>query len=69
MLNDAEKKLVLNSWRLVVPIKDTAADLFYRRLFELKPSYQQLFKSDDAKEGIAAYVAGGSVEPHGMVTR
>ena len=46
MLNDAEKKLILNSWRLVVPIKDTAADLFYRRLFELKPSYQELFKSD-----------------------
>ena len=50
MLNDAEKKLILNSWRLVVPIKDTAADLFYRRLFELKPSYQQLFKSDLAAQ-------------------
>lgn len=50
MLNDAEKKLVLNSWRLVVPIKETAADLFYRRLFELKPSYQQLFKSDMATQ-------------------
>jgi len=50
VLNDAEKKLVLNSWRLVVPIKDTAADLFYRRLFELKPSYQQLFKNDMATQ-------------------
>jgi hypothetical protein len=36
VLNDAEKKLIQNSWRLVVPIKDTAADLFYRRLFELR---------------------------------
>lgn len=50
MLNDAEKKLIQNSWRLVVPIKDTAADLFYRRLFELKPSYQQLFKNDMAAQ-------------------
>jgi hemoglobin-like flavoprotein len=50
VLNDAEKKLILNSWRLVVPIKDTAADLFYRRLFELKPSYQQLFKNDLAAQ-------------------
>jgi hypothetical protein len=24
VLNDAEKKLILNSWRLVVPIKNTA---------------------------------------------
>lgn len=50
MLNDAEKKLIINSWRLVVPIKDTAADLFYRRLFELKPSYRELFKSDLAAQ-------------------
>lgn len=50
MLNDAEKKLILSSWRLVVPIKDTAADLFYRRLFELRPGYQQLFKSDMATQ-------------------
>jgi hemoglobin-like flavoprotein len=50
VLNDAEKKLILNSWRLVIPIKDTAADLFYRRLFELKPSYQQLFKHDMATQ-------------------
>ena len=50
MLNDAEKKLILNSWRLVVPIKDTAADLFYKRLFELKPAYQQLFKIDMAAQ-------------------
>ena len=50
MLNDAEKKLIVNSWRLVVPIKDTAADLFYRRLFELAPAYQRLFKSDMAAQ-------------------
>jgi hemoglobin-like flavoprotein len=46
MLTDADKKTILDSWRLVVPIAETAADLFYRRLFELKPAYQQYFKGD-----------------------
>jgi hemoglobin-like flavoprotein len=46
VLNDAEKKLILHSWRLVVPVQDTAADLFYHRLFELAPSYQPMFKGD-----------------------
>ncbi|MEP7121133.1 MAG: globin domain-containing protein [Byssovorax sp.] len=46
MLSDEEKKHIRDSWRLVVPIKETAADLFYRRLFELKPEYRSLFQSD-----------------------
>lgn len=43
MLTDDQKKLIVNSWRLVVPIASTAADLFYRRLFELRPDYRNLF--------------------------
>lgn len=46
MLTDADKKLIQASWRLVVPIADTAADLFYRRLFELRPDYMSLFPED-----------------------
>jgi len=46
VLNDAEKRLIQHSWRLLAPLEDTAADVFYRRLFELKPAYQQLFESD-----------------------
>ena len=30
MFTDNEKKAILGSWRLVVPIADTAADLFYK---------------------------------------
>ncbi len=30
----------------MVPIAETAADLFYRRLFELKPEYRPLFGDD-----------------------
>jgi hemoglobin-like flavoprotein len=46
MLSDEEKKILKDSWRLVVPIMETASDLFYRRLFELKPSYRELFPAD-----------------------
>jgi hemoglobin-like flavoprotein len=46
MLTDEQKNLITDSWRLVVPIADTAADLFYRRLFELKPEYRKLFGED-----------------------
>lgn len=46
MLTENEKRAIRQSWRLVVPIAETAADLFYKRLFELKPEYRQLFSSD-----------------------
>lgn len=50
MLTDVDKRVIRESWRLVVPIADTAADLFYKRLFELKPAYQQYFKNDMASQ-------------------
>lgn len=50
MLTDQQKNLVVSSWRLVVPIAETAADLFYKRLFELKPEYQGYFSSDLDKQ-------------------
>lgn len=46
MLTDAEKQVLKDTWRLVVPIMETASDLFYRRLFELKPAYRDLFPPD-----------------------
>lgn len=46
MITDHQKSLIVSSWRLVVPIADTAADLFYKRLFELQPQYQNYFTSD-----------------------
>lgn len=50
MLTDEEKKLLKDSWRLVVPIMETASDLFYKRLFELQPSYRDLFPPDMAAQ-------------------
>ena len=34
-----------------MPIQDTAADLFYTRLFELDPSLRDMFKDDMAEQG------------------
>lgn len=38
--------LVKSNWSQVEPIADTAAGLFYGRLFELDPSLRRLFKPD-----------------------
>jgi hemoglobin-like flavoprotein len=46
MITDSEKDAVRRTWKLVVPIAGTAADLFYKRLFELRPAYADLFPAD-----------------------
>lgn len=43
--------LVRSSWQQVLPIKDTAAQLFYGRLFVLDPSLRHLFRGDMAEQG------------------
>ncbi|MFL5539248.1 MAG: globin domain-containing protein, partial [Longimicrobiaceae bacterium] len=40
------KRLVQESWTLVEPIAETAAALFYGRLFELDPSLRPMFRGD-----------------------
>jgi hemoglobin-like flavoprotein len=50
VLTDNQKAAIRRSWQLVVPIADTAADLFYKRLFELAPSYRALFGDDMAPQ-------------------
>jgi hemoglobin-like flavoprotein len=49
-LSDDQKQVVQQTWAQVVPIADTAAGLFYDRLFELDPSLQRLFKATDMQE-------------------
>src|SRR5207249_3903730 len=41
-----QKTLVQVSYRRLVPMADTAAQLFYTRLFQLDPSLRALFKAD-----------------------
>jgi hemoglobin-like flavoprotein len=43
--------LIRTSWRRLEPIRETAAALFYRRLFELDPSLGRLFRGDMAEQG------------------
>ena len=45
-MNSKQKELVQSSFAMVVPIADTAADLFYDRLFEIDPALRSLFKGD-----------------------
>jgi hemoglobin-like flavoprotein len=46
-----EKSLVQETFAKVAPIADTAAALFYGRLFELDPKLKALFKIDMREQG------------------
>lgn len=43
-------ELVKSTWKMVLPIAGTAADLFYGKLFELDPDARKLFGDDMAKQ-------------------
>jgi len=43
------QQLVQDTWEQVAPIADTAAEMFYGRLFELDPTLRQLFASTDMR--------------------
>lgn len=64
--------LVQESFKLVVPIKEAAAELFYNRLFEIEPSTRAMF-SDDVTEqgkklmGALATVVGGLTDPDTII--
>lgn len=51
MITPEQKTLVQSTWAQVVPIADTAAALFYNRLFEIDPSLRALFTSDIKEQG------------------
>lgn len=38
MLSDAEKRAIRETWQVVLPVAETAAELFYRRLAEQNPA-------------------------------
>jgi hemoglobin-like flavoprotein len=50
-MTSAQKLLVQTTFAKVVPIADTAASLFYGRLFEIDPSLRPLFKGDIVEQG------------------
>ena len=44
-------RLVQRTWVRVLPVKDTAARLFYERLFVVDPALRALFRGDMAAQG------------------
>ena len=50
MLTLTQIELVQGTFAIIAPIADDAAALFYRRLFEIDPSLQQMFKGDMAEQ-------------------
>ncbi|MEP3478986.1 MAG: globin family protein [Fuerstiella sp.] len=50
MVAPAEVELVQSSWSKVTPIADTAAELFYGKLFELDPTARELFPEDISEQ-------------------
>ena len=49
-LSTMQMVLVQKTWAKCVPIADTAADLFYGKLFELDPSLKEIFPEDMAEQ-------------------
>ena len=45
-----QKQIVQETWKQVVPIADSAAEVFYRRLFEIDPTTRSLFGKTDMAE-------------------
>lgn len=50
-MNQKQIELVQSSFAEVLPIAETAAGLFYDRLFELDPSLRALFRGDMKEQG------------------
>jgi len=59
-----QAELVQSSFRVVQPMADTAAELFYKKLFEIDASAAALFKRDTKQQGqkfmqVLAVAVGG----------
>ena len=49
LMSSEKSALVRQTWQQVVPIADTAARLFYDRLFEIDPQLRVMFDGVDLK--------------------
>jgi hemoglobin-like flavoprotein len=50
-MSPEQVELVQQTWRKVQPIGDTAAELFYGKLFSLDPEVRALFRNDLREQG------------------
>lgn len=60
-LTPSQIDLIQQSFRKVVPIADTAAAVFYGRLFEIAPEVKPLFKGDMSLQGAKLMATLGMV--------
>ncbi|MGE0267056.1 MAG: globin family protein [Candidatus Omnitrophota bacterium] len=50
-MDEIKKKSVQDTWKMVEPISEAAADIFYTKLFELDPTVKPMFKSNIKEQG------------------
>jgi hypothetical protein len=61
MRDEEGTELIQQSGAKVVPIAETAAELFYGRLFEIAPEVKPLFKTDLKLQGVKLMKMLGTV--------
>lgn len=71
-MNPEQITLVQNTFKRIEPIAETAAGLFYNRLFELDPSLRPMFKNDIKEQGeklmqALAFVVKGLNKPETII--
>ena len=71
-MNPQQIAVVQESFRKVIPIAETAASIFYARLFELDPSLRKLFSGDMKRQGmmLMSMIAGavrGLSDPNALI--
>lgn len=72
-MTPAQTVIVQATWKQVLPIADTAADLFYDRLFEIDPTTRPLFKAETLPEQkrklmtMLSTVVGGLTRPDQII--
>lgn len=50
-MNETQIEMIQASFAKVAPIAETAADIFYTRLFEIAPEVKPMFKGDLSEQG------------------
>jgi len=65
-MSPEQKTLVKQTWRKVAPTADTAAGLFYDRLFEIDATTRPLFKTTNLPEQRRKLVQALTIVVHGL---
>jgi hemoglobin-like flavoprotein len=65
-MSPEQKALVKETWQKVVPTADTAARLFYERLFEIDPTTRPLFEATNLAEQRRKLIQALTMVVHGL---